>query len=264
VARIGGDEFAMLMPGSPERVVAEVCERLDKSVLDYNARSSGLPLSISVGYAVGKKATVRMEELFKQADNNMYRKKLRQSETMRSAIIQTVIKLLEARDFFADGHAERMQQLVLGLAQQAGIPASREASLRLFAQFHDIGKVGIRDEILFKSGPFTPEETAEMQRHSEIGHRIAQSTPNLLLVADWILKHHEWWDGAGYPLGLKGEEIPQECRILAIADAFDAMTSSRPYRKTIPPVAAVAEIESRAGSQFDPELVKLFVRGVKS
>ena len=106
--------------------------------------------------------------------------------------------------------------------------AEKIADLRLFAQFHDIGKVGIPDSILLKPAALTLEEKIEMQRHSEIGHRIAQSAPDLTPISDWVLKHHEWWDGQGYPLGLAGEDIPLECRMLAIADAYDAMTSDRP------------------------------------
>ena len=131
--------------------------------------------------------------------------------------------------------------------------------LRLLAQFHDIGKVGIPDRILLKPGALEPDEVIEMRRHCEIGHRIAQSSPDLLPVADWVLKHQEWWNGGGYPLGLAGERIPIECRILSIADAYDAMTSDRPYRKAMSHAAAVAELRRCAGSQFDPELVELFI-----
>ena len=99
----------------------------------------------------------------------------------------------------------------------------------------------------------------EMQNHSEIGHRIARSSPDLRPIADWILKHHEWWNGEGYPLGLSGEAIPLACRILAIADAYDAMTSDRPYRKAIGHEEAIAELKRYAGIQFDPQLVEKFI-----
>ncbi|WP_245867411.1 Cyclic di-GMP phosphodiesterase [Sporomusa silvacetica DSM 10669] len=131
--------------------------------------------------------------------------------------------------------------------------------LKLLAQFHDIGKVGIPDKILFKPGTLTPEKFNEMQRHSEIGFRIAQSSPDLNLIADYILKHHEWWDGSGYPMGLSGENIPLECRILSIADAYDAMTSDRPYRKALVHKHAIDELRRFAGIQFDPELVENFI-----
>ena len=190
----------------------------------------------------------------------MYREKLHRSQSARSAIVQTVMSLLEARDFITEGHADRLQGMLTKLARAAGLPESRMIDLRLLAQFHDIGKVGIPDRILLKPGPLSPDEMTEMKRHSEIGHRIAQSSPDLLPVADWVLKHQEWWNGKGYPLGLAGERIPIECRILAIADAYDAMTSDRPYRKAMSHEAAVAELRRCAGTQFDPELVNLFIQ----
>ncbi|WP_341473570.1 HD-GYP domain-containing protein [Desulfallas thermosapovorans] len=108
-----------------------------------------------------------------------------------------------------------------------------------------------------------PDEFAEMQRHCEIGYRIAKSAPDLNHVADWILKHHEWWNGQGYPLGLKGEDIPLECRILSIADAYDAMTSHRPYRKAMSHDKAVRELKRCAATQFDPQLVQAFIKVVE-
>jgi HD-GYP domain-containing protein (c-di-GMP phosphodiesterase class II) len=138
------------------------------------------------------------------------------------------------------------------------------ADLSLLAKFHDIGKVGISDAILLKEGPFTPDEWAEMKRHCEIGYRIALSASDLVPIADWILKHHEWWDGQGYPLGLKGEEIPVECRLLAIADAYEALTSARTYRRKCSHREAVAELRKYAGTQFDPKLLEIFLKMVET
>lgn len=204
-----------------------------------------------------------MDDLFKEADHNMYREKLHRSQSTRHVIVQTLKKMLAARDFITEGHTERLQDLVEGLALAVGLPTPKISDLRLLAQFHDIGKVGITDRILYKRGLLTPEEVAEMQRHCEIGHRIAQSAPDLLPIADWILKHHEWWNGRGYPLGLKGEEIPLECRILAIADAYDAMTNDRPYQRKMPHREAVAELKKCSGMQFDPLLVEKFLEVIK-
>ncbi|MGQ9825709.1 MAG: PAS domain S-box protein, partial [Desulfotomaculales bacterium] len=260
VARTGGDEFAVLLPRTDRAAVEAACARIKSAVLAHNAASPELPLSISVGYAVADAAPVDMNGLLKEADNNMYREKLHRSESARSAVVRALARALEARDYITEGHAERLEKLVVRLAAAAGLPAHKTADLRLLAQFHDIGKVGVPDRILFKPGPLTPEEKKEMQRHCEIGHRIALSAPDLAPVADLILKHHEWWNGGGYPLGLKGEEIPLECRILAIADAYDAMTSDRPYRRKMTHEEACAELKRCAGTQFDPRLVDEFLK----
>ncbi|MHB8917083.1 MAG: HD-GYP domain-containing protein, partial [Desulfocucumaceae bacterium] len=233
--------------------------RIRESVESYNAQNPELPLSISVGFAQSSDEQINMSELFREADNNMYREKLHRSQSTRSAIVQTLMKALEARDFITEGHADRLQGLVEGLARAIGMPDSSVADLRLLAKFHDIGKVGISDRILFKKSSLSAKEMAEMRRHCEIGHRIAQSANDLAHIADWILKHHEWCNGDGYPLGLKGEEIPLECRILAIADAYDAMTSDRPYRKALSHDEAVTELKRCSETQFDRRLVSTFL-----
>lgn len=199
------------------------------------------------------------DSLFKEAYSRMKRGKLDRNQSYGGALVHTLITALEAREFIT-GHSERLQEMVAFLGKFLNLPAATITNLRLLAQFHDIGKVGVPDHILFKPGPLTVDEALEMQRHCEIGYHIALSAPRLVPIADWILKHHEWWNGKGYPLGLKGEEIPIECRILAIADAYDAMTNDRPYRRAIPPEAARAEIKRCAGVQFDPELVDKFLK----
>lgn len=260
VARIGGDEIAVLLPGVTSAELEAICRGIAQRVEHCNRDSGRFPLSISIGSAHGGSQHVPMHRLFKEADDAMYRVKLHRSQSTRSAIVSTLMRALEARDFVTEGHADRLQQTVQQLGQSLALPESTISDLKLLAQFHDIGKVGTPDRILFKAGPLTKEETAEMRRHCEIGHRIAQSAPDLVPVADLILKHHEWWDGQGYPLGLRGEEIPLACRILAIADAYDAMTSDRPYRRALSQAAALAELRRKAGSQFDPELVPKFIR----
>ncbi|MTV50401.1 diguanylate cyclase [Heliobacillus mobilis] len=260
LSRIGGDEFAALLPNTDETAVEVIIHRIQKKIAAYNEQNRELPLSLSMGYAVRSVPSVSMNDVFKEADNNMYREKLHHRQSVRSELVQTLTKALEARDYLTQGHAQRLEQFVTSLAKAVNLPVQGLADLQLLAEFHDIGKVGIPDYILNKPGPLTEQEKTVMQRHCEIGYRIACASQDLLPIADWILKHHEWWDGSGYPLGLKGEEIPLECRILAIADAFDAMTNDRPYRKGMTVEAACAELAKNAATQFDPHLIKHFLK----
>ena len=264
VARIGGDEFAVLIQDTTVESMEASVARVYGDVAEMKTLAQRIPLSVSSGYAFTANKNISLRELFREADNNMYREKLHRSQSARSAIVQTVMSLLEARDFITEGHADRLQDMLIQLARAAGLPESRMSDFRLLAQFHDIGKVGRPDRILLKPGPLSPDEMVEMRRHCEIGHRIAQSSPDLLPVAEWVLKHQEWWNGEGYPLGLSGEKIPVECRILAIVDAYDAMTSDRPYRKAMSHDKAVEELRRCAGSQFDPGLVALFIESYKA
>ncbi|KJR46967.1 Adenylate/guanylate cyclase [Desulfosporosinus sp. I2] len=263
VFRIGGDEFAILLPKSDMEIVEQACYRIRKAVEEYNIENVELPLSLSIGFAVSEETNVDVDMVFKEADDGMYREKLHRTKSTRSSIVQALMKALEARDFITEGHADRLQDIVLTIGEAMGLSERVLADLRLLAQFHDIGKVGIPDRILFKPGRLTNEEFKEMQRHSEIGNRIAQSAPDLLPIADHILRHHEWWNGQGYPLGLKENEIPIECRILAIADAYDAMTSNRPYRKAMSQEQAFYELMEYSGVQFDPNLVPLFIKVIR-
>ncbi len=259
-ARIGGDEFAILLPHSDIKIVANIYDRIQKAIEKYNAADPYVPVCMSIGFATRNDSSTSMRELFKKADDSMYREKIHRVQYARDTIVQAMIKALDKRDFISEGHVNRLQDLVTDLAAGISLPKSRFADLRLLAQFHDIGKVGVPDALLYKPDTLTCEEYIEVQRHCEIGHRIAMMTPELIPITDWILKHHEWWNGMGYPLGLKGEDIPLECRILAIADAYDVMTSDRPYRKAMTVEKALEELKTYAGTQFDPNLVKVFLK----
>lgn len=257
VARIGGDEFAALLPGADVPRLEQVNKAIRDTAAAYS-ETADIPLSISVGLAARTLPQESLSDAFKIADNNMYREKLHRNQSVRSAIVNTLAKALEARDFVTDGHADRLQDLAEKLAVACGLAESQLPDLRLLGRFHDIGKVGIPDQILFKPGRLTAEEFEIMKRHSEIGYRIALASPELAPIADWILKHQEWWNGKGYPTGAAGEDIPLACRIVSIVDAYDAMTNDRPYRKAMPHEAAIAELKRCSGTQFDPRLVDIF------
>ena len=263
VARVGGDEFAILLPSSNINVSEIACNRIRNALTDFNSSNPELPLSISMGYAVHDGTLLNMTNLFKEADNNMYMEKLHHSLSARSTILKTFMKKLEVKDFILEGHISRLQEL-LSLSASVALPRHNAGALSLLAEFHDIGKVGIPSDILFKDGPLVADERIEMQRHCEIGHRIALYTPDLMRIADLILKHHEWWNGKGYPLGLNGKNIPVECRIFAVAEAYEVMTSGRPYHKNMSHKEAVNELKRCSANQFDPDIVAKFIQAFEN
>lgn len=263
IARIGGDEFAIVLSPCSRQVVEQGCAAVEKAAALSN-EISDVQMSLSIGFAIGNTDVDDIQNIFKQADDNMYRNKLIHKKNSNDALVQNLKSALGDRDFITSGHADRMQKMVENIARRLGMSERSIEDLSLLAQFHDIGKIGISDALLFKSEPLSDEEKLIMQKHCEIGHRISQSASVLAEIGDLILKHHEWWNGEGYPFGLQGEEIPLECRILAVADAFDAMTSDRPYRKAMTVDAAIGELKKCSGSQFDPDIVDYFVNYIQN
>ncbi len=263
LCRIGGDEFAILLPHATPELLEEAAQALQSALAAHPPLEDGqLRLIISLGCAHLPGPTLSREAFYRaftEADDAMYRQKLSHDQSNRSALVQSMMSLLEARDFVTEGHSQRLQDLCGKLGRLAGLSSSRLDDLTLLAQFHDIGKISIPDQILFKPGPLSPEEWQQMRRHPEIGHRIARHIPDLSAVATLILHHHERWDGKGYPLGLAGEAIPLEARILALVDAYDAMTNNRPYRKALSQSQALAEIRKNRGLMFDPTLTDAFL-----
>jgi diguanylate cyclase (GGDEF)-like protein/PAS domain S-box-containing protein len=260
LARIGGDEFVAILPRTDESTAENIIKRIKINIDHYNRKQKyKLPLSVSIGFSTAEDNIKPLQDTFKEADDLMYRDKLHKGVDSRSQIILSLMAALGERDFITEGHARRLEDLCNRVGEKIGLSKKQLSDLVLLAQVHDLGKVGTPDKILFKNGSLTDEEWQIMQQHSEKGYRIAMSSSDLSGIANLILKHHERWDGCGYPLGIGGKEIPIECRILSIADAYDAMTSDRPYRKAMKQEETIAELQKNAGSQFDPELVDIFI-----
>ncbi len=259
VARFGGDEFSILLPDTSRTITEEYCAKIRNAVEKYNFEKPAFPLSISLGYAWHDSGTDDMSSLLKEADNEMYWEKLYHRQKTDSDMARTLMRTMEEKDITTEEHSRRLQDLFITLSLDREFPQCSLSDFFIFTRFHDIGKVGISAEILSKTEPLTPEEIMELHKHCEIGFRIARSLKEFRPIADWILKHHEWWNGQGYPLGIKGDDIPLECRILAILDAYDEMTSGRPYRQSMNPQDALAEIRRCAGTQFDPVLAVIFI-----
>jgi HD-GYP domain-containing protein (c-di-GMP phosphodiesterase class II) len=187
-------------------------------------------------------------------------------QELEDAYFDTVAALsnaIEARDRYTRGHNERVWQITLGIAKGLGWSEDKIKELKMGAMLHDIGKIGVPDAILNKPGSLTPQEFAIMKRHPEVGANMVDKITFLNPALPYILYHHERFDGKGYPIGLRGEDIPLQGRLLAVVDTFDAITSDRPYRKGRSIDQAIIEIQNNAGTQFDPGVVAAFISTIE-
>lgn len=262
VCRLGGDEFAVLMPNADAGEALRVCDRIREACAKPGI--SGLPVSIALGTATETYPAEDSHVLVKTAEERMDRSKLRENRSARHALISSLERSLWETSHETEEHARRLQQLALKVGGLLDMRDSELDELALVASLHDIGKIAIPDSILEKPGSLTREEWEIMKKHPEIGCRIAGASECLSALADAILSHHEWWDGSGYPQGLRGEEIPLTSRIVSIVDAYDAMTHGRPYRRPVDPEEAFRELRRCAGSQFEGSLVDIFVKEVSA
>lgn len=266
IARWGGDEFIILLPHCSSQNAERIVDRVKRA----NRLIDALPIQISMSLGVATKndSTQNIRELLKEAEDKMYRHKLMEARSTRNHFLSSLEKTLWSRSHETREHCERMQRMARRIGLIVNLPESELDSLRLLAALHDIGKIAIPNSILEKPGSLTAEEWETIKKHPEIGYRIALSSPEMSPIALAILHHHERWDGSGYPLGLKGEDIPFLSRIISIVDAYDTMVHGRPYRKALNSRDAWSEITRCAGSQFDPSLVEsiaeLFVESPSS
>jgi diguanylate cyclase (GGDEF)-like protein len=265
--RIGGEEFCAVLYDVGADEGLEVAERLRTCVAGITA---GLPVTVSIGLAAHPEHGIVRDELLATADVALYASK-RSGKNRTSVAGADVVHaappsdgavrltLLHEKDPATVAHAAQVATLAVELARRLGVGDERLADLRTAAQLHDIGKIAVADEILHKPGPLDDEELRQVRVHPLAGGSLLRAW-GLGGPARFVEEHHERVDGTGYPRALAGEEIPLEARILAVADAYEAMTSDRPYRRALPLEQARAELRRCAGTQFDAAIVAVFER----
>ena len=257
VARLGGDEFGIVLPQTKKAEAEQISERISKKCNKVSSDPMGL--SVALGIATKTKYTENIDDIFKEAEERMYRNKISESASIRNSIISSLGSTLQEKTYETKEHANRMSKLAVKMGNKLNLNSDKFDELKLLAQLHDIGKVAVPESILNKDGKLTEEEYEIVKGHSESGYRIVKSVPNLAHVAQGVLCHHERWDGNGYPQGLQGEKIPYISRIISIVDTFDVMTHERSYKDASSQEKALKEIKRCSGKQFDPNLVEIFI-----
>lgn len=260
VVRWGGDEFVILLPNADEEIVKkrinQIIEAVDSCKVDQGI------LSISFGWATKHSKAEPFTELFKNAESMMYKNKRIMKPEVRKKTINAIMGALCQKSEAEKIHAERVCYYCQRIAAEMNMNEKELEELKWISQLHDIGKVTISKEILEKRGELAPEEWEIIKKHPETGYHIINTAPELVGIATAILSHHERWDGKGYPKGLIGEEIPIFARIMAVGASYDTILSERAYKKAKTKSEALQELQNHAGTQFDPQIVSLFVNRV--
>ena len=257
IARIGGDEFVIIMPNTSY----EDAQKMIDDAKRHMERNQIHGMTTSVAFGLSTKNDEKfLDEVIKAAEDDMYAHKLFEISSHRNETIKTIVKTLHEKNPREEMHSERVSLICTSIGKALGMKQNDINLLKAISNLHDIGKIAIDDAILNKPGKLTEDEWEQIKRHPEIGYRILSSTPEYAEIAQDILCHHERYDGNGYPRGLKGNEIPLRARIITLADSYDAMISDRPYRKAMTHDEAVLEITRCSGSQFDPKIVEVFIK----
>jgi diguanylate cyclase (GGDEF)-like protein len=261
LARLSGDTFGAILPSTSMKSTLKIVKRIKDTC---KKSKSKIGFTISMGFSTKTKESQSINEVLKEADSNMNKHKLLERKSFHGSIVSSLERALLERDYETEEHVTRMKEYSIILGRELKLSENQLDELKLLATLHDIGKISIPDNIIFKPGKLNVMEWKIVKKHPEIGHRIAKTTPELSTIADGILTHHEWWDGKGYPRGLKEFEVSIISRIVSIVDAYDAMTSDRPYRKALSKKTAMKELKRCSGTQFDPSLVEAFVKLLKT
>ena len=260
-ARIGGDEFAIILPNADESEASRIVSEIKLGIESQNeGRSSeNKLLSISFGFAVQKNIQDNLGALMKEAEGYLYNKKYYDARSLKGKTIDVIMNTLFEKSPRDKMHSERVGNISALIAERLGFDKEHVNIIRVAGWLHDIGKIGIPENILNKESDLNEQEWVIMKTHPEKSWRILENTFEFFEIADFVLYHHEKWDGSGYPNGLKGEEIPIETRIISVADAYDAMAYNRSYREKIKLSEAIKELRRCSGTHFDPEIVEVFV-----
>jgi len=257
ISRWGGDEFVIVLTEqsrSDIKALIRNIERAGREKTVYN-----LPIFASLGHATKIAGGRDIKDVLKEAEAAMYEAKFASSDTKRQAYIDALFETLTANSHESDAHVRTMWDYTKRLAQAAGVEESTLQSLHTAVSWHDIGKVPLSETALKKPSSLTQAEWEKMRRHPQIGYRLVMTLTHDMEAARAVLHHHEHWDGSGYPEGLKQKDIPLYARILAIVDAYVVMRAGRPYQKALSLPAIIDEFNRCSGTQFDPELTRLFL-----
>lgn len=251
----------ILLPNTKEETVTRIVDRM-KTAFRQNPLDF-INVSISFGSATKTSEEEDINKLLKLAENRMYFLKLKEGKEAKLEMITYLKKRLEKITFETKAHYDRLKTIGMIIAEKLNLTDIEKEELMLLCEFHDIGKIGIPAEILQKTETLNKEEWEDMKRHSEIGYNIIKESRESIAIDELILLHHENWDGTGYPGLFKEEEIPKVVRVFSIIDAYDAMIHDRPFKKKMTTAAALEEIHSKAGSQFDPIISKIFIETIQ-
>jgi len=256
-ARIGGDEFVVLMPNTDENE-AEAFEHRFQNVLAKKSVAE-IPISVSLGFASKSNEDMNIQDIFKRAEEKMYRIKMEQSPKYKRETLDRIMQAVFDKIFWEENHAKNTQKLARVFGEVLDYGEKEIEELELAAYYHDIGKIGVDREILMKNTLLEPEELKVVERHPEVGYQLLNTSNETFPIAEIVLYHDEKWDGSGYPQGLKEEEIPKGARIISLVEVYENLIHNRPYQQALPPKEAKAILESEKGKSFEPELVDLFI-----
>ena len=259
LARIGGDEFAIMVSEKSEQEIRKYLDLLEKS--DDNSLERELP-SVSWGYGIQRDTRDTIDAITEEAEAFMYNRKYYSHKSTRSKAVDVIMKALFTKSEREEKHSQRVGNLCEAIATKMQLAHSEIDKIRVAGYLHDLGKIGIDETILNKPSKLDTKEWELMKLHPAKGAGILENTSDYRGIADIVLSHHEHYDGTGYPRGLKATAIPLGARIIAIADAYDAITNERPYKRAVDQETAILEMKKYSGLQFDPKIVSIFINEV--